>query len=180
MNGFFAVTLGFVLGVLIPIGFFLFEWLIERKSHYVTLTPFKHSRDPAGNVIVSQEEVDFDPRLGHYLKVGEVLVTLGAASIVFIPSLHSASVLHGLPFALVLLALSVVYALLFMALLTYFYEMFLFDPTNFTARKSSLVFSLGFSAFACFAIAYVVIACELGKAVAAGKLPLHPLSLIAR
>lgn len=38
-----------------------------------------------------------------------------------------------LGFSMVLLGFTVVYGLLFMALLTYFYEMFLFDPASFTA-----------------------------------------------
>jgi hypothetical protein len=59
---------------------------------------------------------------------------------------------------MVLLSLAVVYALLFMALLTYFYEMFLFNPNNFGAFHSSTIFTLGFSSFACFGLAYISLA----------------------
>jgi hypothetical protein len=72
---------------------------------------------------------------------------------------------------LVLLGFTVVYGLLFMALLTYFYEMFLFDPGTFTAFRSSLVFTLGFSAFPWFAIAYILLAVITGTATANGTMP---------
>jgi hypothetical protein len=35
-----AVWIGIVMGVLIPAAFFAFEYSIERKAPYVTLTPF--------------------------------------------------------------------------------------------------------------------------------------------
>ena len=159
------------MGLVIPAGFFLFEYSIERKAPYVTLTPFKRSRDPqTGNIVRRNEEVDFDPRHQSYIKCAEVLITLASASLVFIPTLHVSTLLPRLSFSIVLLGFTVVYALLFMALLTYFYEMFLFDPTNFTAFRSSLVFSLGFSAFLCFAAAYMWLAIIAGIAIANGSL----------
>jgi hypothetical protein len=165
----YPVWLGIGTGLAIPVAFFLFEYRIERKASYVTLTPFKRSRDPdTGQVIRGREEVDFDPRHGHYMKVGEVLVTLASASLVFIPTLHFSSLLPRLGFPIVLLGLTVVYALGFMAGLTYFYEMFLFDPRSFTAFRSSLVFTLGFGAFTCFALAYIVLAVIVGSAIANG------------
>lgn len=175
MNGPFPVWLGLGVGLAIPIGFFFFEYSIERKAPYVTLTPFKRSRDPrTGNVIDGAEEVDFDPRHGHYMKICEVLITLASASLVFIPTLHLASAHRSLGFSMVLLGFTVVYALGFMAGLTYFYEMFLFDPRSFTAHRSSLVFSLGFGAFTCFATAYMVIAIIVGIAIANGTLLSSP------
>jgi hypothetical protein len=42
--------------------------------------------------------------------------------------------------------------------MTYFYEMFLFDPASYSAGRSSLMFSVGFSGYGCFALAYLVIA----------------------
>jgi hypothetical protein len=164
------------LGVVIPGGFFIFEFRIERKAPYVTLTPFKRGRDPKdGSVIEVPGEVDFDPRHGHYLKLGEVLITLASASLVFIPTLHSTSRLPALGFCMMILGLTVFYSLSFMALTTYFYEMFLFEPTSFTAFRSSLMFSLGFGALLCFALAYLVLAFNVGKALVNGTLamPCH-------
>ena len=166
-----TIWLGVAISVLIPVLFFTFEYRIERKAAYVTLTPFKRMRDPStGDIIGAPEEVSFDPRHGHYLKCSEVLITLASASLVFIPTLHVSSILPKLAFSIVLLGFTVVYALLFMALLTYFYEMFLFDPASFTAFRSSLIFTLGFSAFLCFALAYLVLSIITGIAIANGSL----------
>jgi hypothetical protein len=104
------------------------------------------------------------------MKLGEVLVTLASASLVFIPSLHFSSILPRLGFPIVLLGFTVVYALGFMAALTYFYEMFLFNPWNFTPFRSSLIFTLGFGAFTCFALAYITLAVIVGNAIARGTL----------
>jgi len=110
------------------------------------------------------------PRHGHYLKCAEVLITLASASLVFIPTLHVSALLPRLGFSMVLLGFTVVYGLLFMALLTYFYEMFLFNPASFTTFRSSAIFTLGFSAFLCFALAYLVLSIIIGTAVANGSL----------
>jgi len=159
-------------GVLIPTGFFTYQYLDERKETYVTLTPFKRERSPKdGSVIAVTGEVDFDPRHGHYMKLGEILVTLASASLVFIPTLHTTSHLPALGFCMMILGLTVFYSLSFMALTTYFYEMFLFNPASFTAFKSSLMFSLGFGALFCFALAYLVLAFNVGKALVNGTLP---------
>jgi hypothetical protein len=156
------------------LAFFAFEFSIERKAKYVTLTPFKSRRDlKTGQILLTEEEVDFDPRHGHYMKCGEVLIALASASLVFIP-LHSTQLprvgISGLflGISMILLGFTVVYALLFMALLTYFYEMFLFNPSNFTAFRSSLIFTLGFSAFWCFALAYLALAVVMAKAFSDG------------
>lgn len=168
-----SVWFGVGVGVVIPIAFFLFEYRLERKAKWVTLTPFMMLRDPkTGDVYRSPENevVDFDPRHGHYMKLGEMLITLASASLVFIPSLHFSLILPRLGFPMVLLGFTVVYALGFMAELTYFYEMFLFDPQTFTAFRSSLIFTLGFGAFACFALAYITLAIIVGNAIANGTL----------
>lgn len=169
-----SIFWGFGIGVFFFLTFFAFEFSIERKAKYVTLTPFKMKRDMnTGRVHMENEEVDFDPRHGHYLKCGEVLIALASASLAFIP-LHSMQLpkdgIWGLLLgaSMVLLALTIVFALLFMALLTYFYEMFLFNPANFKAWNSSLIFALGFSAFACFAIAYLALAVVTAKAFSGG------------
>jgi hypothetical protein len=166
-----TIWFGIAMGLVIPAAFFAFEYSIERKAAYVTLTPFKRTRDPqTGGIIEGTEEVSFDPRHGHYMKCAEVLITLASASLVFIPTLHVSSLLPKLAFSMVLLGFTVVYALLFMALLTYFYEMFLFNPASFTALRSSLVFALGFSAFFCFAVAYLVLSIITGNAIGNGSL----------
>jgi hypothetical protein len=165
------VWLGLSIGIAIPVAFFIFEYRLERKAPWVTLTPWKMSRKRDTGEMVFPEEggvVDFDPRHGHYMKLGELLITLASASLVFIPSLHFSSMLPRLGFPIILLGFTVIYALGFMAGLTYFYEMFLFDPRTFTAFRSSLVFTLGFGAFTCFALAYGTLAIIVGSAIASG------------
>jgi len=174
----YSIWWGIGVGVGSFLAFFAFEYSIEReqerRGNYMTLTPFKMRRDmTTGQIVRENEEVDFDPRHGHYMKCGEVLIALASASLVFIP-LHSTQLprmgISGvfLGISMVLLGFTVVYALLFMALLTYFYEMFLFNPANFTAFRSSLIFTLGFSAFACFAMAYLGLAIVMAKAFSTG------------
>jgi hypothetical protein len=46
--------------------------------------------------------------------------------------------------------------------------MFLFNPANFKAFRSSLIFALGFSAFACFAMAYLALAIVVARAFSSG------------
>jgi len=71
---------------------------------------------------------------------------------------------------MVVLGMTVVYSLGFMAAITYFYEMFLFDPTSFTAFRSSLMFSLGFGGLFSFGLAYIVLAFTVGNALVHGTL----------
>jgi hypothetical protein len=168
-----AITVAFgVWAVLFSYEYFI-ERAVVRGGGVITLTPYK--RDRTGNELKPLQEHDvheFDPRLEHYLKVAEILITLASASLVFIPTLHFSKVNCLFASAMVLLGFTVVYGLGFMATMTYFYEMFLFNPASYSAGRSSLMFSLGFSGFACFAIAYVVIAVQIALAYTSGTLSL--------
>lgn len=170
-----SVWLAFSVGLAFPAIFFAIEFRLERqavrKGNYITLTPLKRSRDPKKpqNLLPPGEEIGFDPRHGHYMKIAEVFVTVASASLVFIPTLHF-PLLPKLAFPLVLLGLAVIFGVSFMALLTYFYEMFLFDPRNFTAFRSSLVFALGFGGLFCFGLAYIALALIAGTAIGNGTL----------
>jgi hypothetical protein len=172
---------GTAVGLLIPAAYFAIEYSIERRGkktaeqrgveQWMTLTPPKKSRDVrTGDIVWDGGEVDFDPRHGHYMKCGEVLITLASASLVFIPNLHFTAAVPWLGLPLVLLGFTVVYALSFMGLMTYFYEMFLFDPNNFTIFRSTLIFSLGFGALTCFALAYFALSMIVGTAISRGGL----------
>src|ERR1700691_4272125 len=116
-----AITVAFaVLAVL-----FSYEYSIERKAvdrgRVITLTPYK--QDASGKRLKpSEHDVhEFDPRLEHYLKVAEILVTLASASLVFLPTLHFSKVNSLFASAMVLLGFTVVYGLGFMVTMTYFY-----------------------------------------------------------
>jgi hypothetical protein len=104
------------------------------------------------------------------MKCGEVVITLASASLVFIPSLHFTASLPWLGLPMVLLGFTVVYALAFMGLLTYFYEMQLQNPDSFTAFRSCVLFALGFSGLGSFAIAYFTLSILSGNALSNGAL----------
>ena len=115
-----------------------------------------------------EEEVEFDARHGHYMKIAEVITSLAAASIAFIPQLHVPYRSGVFAYCLALLGASVLLCVLFMALLNYFYEASLYVPRTYTARKSALVTALGFGGLGCFALAYLFIACRVGWAIYRG------------
>jgi hypothetical protein len=71
--------------------------------------------------------VPFEHRHERYMNVAEVMVTLASASLVFVPSSRLSLYSHACAFALILLGLCVLYSVGFMALMTYFYERFLYD-----------------------------------------------------
>jgi hypothetical protein len=153
---------------------FLPQYIYELKAVrtpgiVITLTPWKRNID--GTIKKPEEVHEFDPRLEHYLKVAEIIVGLASASLVFVPTMHSKNINpFWFAFALVLLSFTVFFGLFFMATMTYFYEMFLFKPSSYGAGRSSLMFSLGFSGFACFAAAYFVIGVQIAVAYMNGTL----------
>jgi hypothetical protein len=108
--------------------------------------------------------VPFEPRHDRYQKVAEVLTTLASASIVFVPGSKLAAYPHLSSFALVFFGLTVLYSVLFMALLAFFHEKFLYDNRSYTPWKYGLVNALGFGGLLCFGIAYGVLAIGAGFA----------------
>jgi hypothetical protein len=120
---------------------------------------------PGWIVSFTPNGVPFDPRHDRYQKVAEVVTTLASASVVFIPGSKLAVYPHLSSFALVLLGLTVLYCVLFMALLALFYEKFLYDNLSYKPWKYGLINALGFAALSCFGIAYVALA--VGAALAA-------------
>ena len=175
------ILVGILVGTAFPIVLFAIEYSIEQRAKqaakkngrkiWCTLTPARMVRDTAtGEVMRGEGEVDFDPRHGHYMKCGEIIVTLASASLVFIPTLHFTSKLPWLGLPMVLLGFTVVYALSFMGFLMYFYEMFLFNPDNFTDFHSSVIFSLGFGSLCCFAFSYFSLSIIVANALSNGTL----------
>ena len=119
-----SIWVGASIGVAIPAAFFVVEYSIEHSSQkasaaqgrksWLTLTPRKQIRDyKTGDLVATNEEVDFDPRHNHYMKSAEVLITLASASLIFIPGLRFTSVFPWIGLPMVLLGLTVVYALFF-------------------------------------------------------------------
>lgn len=102
--------------------------------------------------------VPFEPRHDRYQKVAEVITTLASASLVFIPGSKLTTHPHLSSFALLLLGFSVLYSVLFMALLAVFYEKFLYDNRSYTAWKYGLINALGFGSLFSFGAAYAALA----------------------
>ncbi len=119
---------------------------------------------PGWTLTFTPNGVPFEPRHDRYQKVAEVVTTLGSASLVFIPGSKLAAYPHLSSLALVLLGLTVLYCVLFMALLTFFYETFLYDNLSYKPWKYGLVNALGFSGLFCFGAAYLVLAVGAGFA----------------
>ncbi len=119
---------------------------------------------PGWIVSFTPNGVPFDPRHDRYQKVAEVVTALASASLVFIPGSKLAIYPHLSSFALVLLGLTVLYCVLFMALLAVFYEKFLYDNLSYKPWKYGLINALGFAGLFCFGTAYVVLAVGAGFA----------------
>ena len=141
--------------------FALVWWRVRRDAIKVwqglpaTFTP----PDSHGN------PVPFEHRHERYTGVAEVMVTLASASLVFVPSSRLILYRHACAFALILLGFCVLYNIGFMALLTYFYERFLYDDQSYAPWKYGLLHALGFGALFCFALAYIVLAGGVANAV---------------
>src|SRR2546429_5280580 len=154
-----------ILALITGLGVFALVWWRVRMDAIkgwhglpATFTP----RDSHGN------PVPFEHRHERYLNVAEVMVTLASASLVFIPSSRLSVYKNACAFALILLGLCVLYSVGFMALLTYFYERFLYNDQSYLPWKYGLLHALGFGALFCFALAYIVLAGGVANAVIYG------------
>ena len=180
MNVPWSIWTGLATGVSVPSVCFAVQYITESRlvekeeanggKRWMTFTPPIRKRDGSGNVVKEDGSVDFAPRHGHYMKCGEVLVTLASASLVFIPNLHVNVILPSLGFPMVLLGFTVVYSLCFMGLITYYYEQFLYDPLSYGVFRSSVIYGLGFGALSCFAISYFTLSIIVANAACNGLL----------
>ncbi len=141
-------------GVLTAVGLFGLIWLIvylKAKGHPVVF-------DPAG------QHGEFCKRLlPMYLDITKFVLGLAAGSIVplvgamnFNPS--NAHSLKAFASPLFLVAMSIIYGVLFMILLALSYEHHLHhpnDPRSYTLFRYTRNQSLGFSALVCFCISYL-------------------------
>jgi hypothetical protein len=119
---------------------------------------------PGWIVSFTPHGIPFEPRHDRYQKVAEVMTTIASASLVFIPGSKLSVYPHLSSFALVFLGLTVLYCVLFMALLTLFYEKFLYDNLSYKPWKYGLINALGLGGLSCFGIAYVSLAVGAGIA----------------
>jgi lysylphosphatidylglycerol synthetase-like protein (DUF2156 family) len=136
-------------GLLIGISILILMTVIA----YLTRGPGPFNLDPKA------EKGAFEPFLQKYIRAAELVIGLASTSIVL---LIGASTLHSktgqLPWfyasPLLLLAMSVAYALTFIVWLILEYEEYSHGNKH-TRLRYSISLASGFSAFFCFAIAYV-------------------------
>lgn len=72
-------------------------------------------------------------------------------------------------FSFILLGFAVLWGVSFIAWMSYCYEESLYDPANFNAVTSSIMFGLGFGSLASFVGAYLFLAVVIAKAIAYGQ-----------
>lgn len=166
------------IAIVAAVGGFVLVWTIVRSNAVkvfgrdaaMTFTPeaFRPALDPNGSlmfdaskrlvVIPTGEFVSFEPRHERYMKIAEVVTTLASASLIYVPNSRLNVYPHVCAFALVLLGFSVLYFVGFMAMLTFYYEGFLYERSSYSPTKYGLVNALGFGGFICFAVAYISLA----------------------
>jgi hypothetical protein len=120
---------------------------------YLTRDEGPFNLDPMG------EKGSFEPFLQKYIRLSEIIIGLASTSIVL---LVGASTLHSktgqLPWVyaspLLLLAMSVAFAIMFVAWLIYEYEEYR-HGNHHTRLRYAFSIASGFSALLCFAIAYI-------------------------
>ena len=101
----------------------------------------------------------FEPALLRYSRLTEFIVGLATGSIVLLAgtSIFHSNVrlppLYGSP--LVMLAMSVVWLVLFISCTTFFYEDWLHHPEIYTHRRYRLIVAFGFSGLLSFAVGYL-------------------------
>jgi hypothetical protein len=100
----------------------------------------------------------FAQHLKNYIGVTKLLITVSAASIAFGASEAQRS---GIFIAKIILAFSILYGVLFSALMQYCYEEYAQDVRFYTRALYSLVEALGMSCLACFIAGYFVWAFNL-------------------
>jgi len=174
-----------VFACVLALGVFIVIWRVVTnsavrlfgKTAAMTFTPpdYKPALDENGELrydsernlvqVPTGEFVQFEPRHERYMKVAEVVTALASASLVFVPNSRPNTYPHSCAFALVLLGFSALYSISFMALLTYFYEGFLYQRNSYSPSKYGFVTALGFGGFICFAVAYLWLAVRVGWAV---------------
>ncbi len=127
-------------------------FLVCLVAAYKSTPPGEYTFEPRG-------PGSFELRLGNYARLVEIIIGLATGSIVLLAGssiFRSGGRLpwfYGSP--LVLLAMSVIYALTFLALLVRAYENFLHNEKFYTRAAYTINVSLGFASLICFALGYL-------------------------
>lgn len=115
---------------------------------------------PKGKYTFEREgQGSFEPSLERYFRLTEFIVGLATGTIVLLTGtsiFHSSGRLpqpYGSPMMLV--AMSIVWLILFVSCTTFFYEDSKYHPENYTHIRYRLIQAFGFSGLLCFALGYV-------------------------
>jgi hypothetical protein len=132
MSIYLAIAVASGTSLVILVGVWIGTYLSARKWPYVSFSPLKFKQvQKSDELVLTDEQHDFQPLLGHYLKTAEAVIALASASIVFIP--HLSPTLHSAQLAMSMtwLGICVVALVLFMASLLYRYERSLYFPSTY-------------------------------------------------
>jgi hypothetical protein len=135
--------------------------LENRGSNYIYFDAQDYATYEAENLgdrkLPIKKDSTFEPMLKNYIEVMKLLITVAAASVAFgdqHPKL-------GIIIAKIILAFSILYGVLFCALLQFFYEVYTQNVKSYSPLKYSSIQALGFSALICFISGYLVWAFKL-------------------
>lgn len=145
-----------VIAALIVFGlFWSIFWFSHERGHFFYFDPQDSFRaNPTGRVFpISAQTATFEPMLKHYIGVTQLLVTISAASIAF--GGNGQSPTTPIVIAKLLLAWSILYGVIFCALLLWRYDEYAQDMRSYTLGWYATVFAFGFSCLTCFAAGYV-------------------------
>jgi hypothetical protein len=130
------------------------NWNRGRTSFYSDPQDFVHYEDGGGRELpVAAATNTFAPFLDNYTDVTKLMITVAAASIAFGGGSNPSK---GVVAAKVILAFSVLYGVLFAALLLFFYDDYCQNVRAHTRFRYSLNEALGFSTLFCFVVGYLV------------------------
>jgi len=131
-----------------------------HHSYYFDAQDFLKYENGGGRKLpVSALTGTFAPLLKGYVGATKLLITVAAASIAFGTDKAAKP---GVVLAKIILAFSVMYGTMFVALLQFFYEEYAQNVQSYRPWRYTLVQALGFSALIAFAVGYLVWAFNLG------------------
>jgi len=141
---------------LVFVMFRLAFWAAHRGSGYFYFDPQDtyHENHDGRSLPLSAKTGTFDHVLKLYVGVTQLLITVAAASIAF--GANSQSPGAALVGAKLLLAWSIIYGVLFCALLLWRYDEYSQDVTSYALGWYSTIVALAFSCLVCFMLGYLV------------------------
>jgi hypothetical protein len=128
-----------------------FYWTHTRTGHFFfDPQDCAASEQPTRQFPLSAKSATFEPLLKHYIGVTQLVFTISAASIAF----GGTQGRDLIVIAKLALAWSILYGILFCALLLWRYDEYIQDVTSYTPRWYSTIFACAFSSLTCFCVGF--------------------------